>query len=43
LAHDVFIAHSSKDSYVDDEVTSSLEKEGIGCWSAPRDILPGKS
>jgi hypothetical protein len=38
---DVFISHSSKDKHVADEVCATLERSGIRCWIAPRDIRPG--
>jgi hypothetical protein len=41
MAHDVFISHSSKDKVYADAVCARLESEGIRCWIAPRDILPG--
>jgi hypothetical protein len=41
MAHDVFISHSSKDKVYADAVCARLEAEGIRCWIAPRDILPG--
>ena len=41
MAHDVFISHSSKDKVYADAVCAKLESEGIKCWIAPRDILPG--
>jgi parallel beta-helix repeat protein len=41
MAHDVFISHSSKDKPVADAVCAMLESQGIRCWVAPRDILPG--
>ncbi|MEA1887541.1 MAG: TIR domain-containing protein [Bacteroidota bacterium] len=41
MAHDVFISYSSKDKKAADDVCSILEKEGISCWMAPRDITPG--
>jgi hypothetical protein len=43
MAHDVFISHSSKDKTVADAVCGTLEKQGIRCWIAPRDIPPGQS
>jgi TIR domain len=42
MAHDVFISHSAKDKPVADAICAALEREGIRCWIAPRDILPGK-
>lgn len=41
MAHDVFISHSAKDKVTADAVCALLEAEGIRCWMAPRDILPG--
>lgn len=42
MAHDVFISYSSKDKPAADAACSKLEAEGIRCWVAPRDILPGQ-
>lgn len=39
--HDVFISYSSKDKKVADSICHKFESEGIRCWYAPRDILPG--
>ncbi|MFL6227247.1 MAG: TIR domain-containing protein [Pyrinomonadaceae bacterium] len=41
MAHDVFISHSTKDKQVADAVCARLEAEGVRCWIAPRDIMPG--
>ncbi len=41
MAHDVFISYSSKDKPVADAVCAGLEAQGLRCWVAPRDILPG--
>ena len=41
MAHDVFISYSAKDRTAADAVCAALESEGIRCWIAPRDILPG--
>jgi hypothetical protein len=41
MAHDVFISYSSKDKTTADAVCATLENNGIRCWIAPRDILPG--
>jgi hypothetical protein len=41
MAHDVFVSHSSKDKTTADAVCAALESEGIRCWVAPRDIIPG--
>ena len=41
MPHDVFISYSSIDKPTADAITASLEANGIRCWVAPRDILPG--
>jgi hypothetical protein len=41
MAHDVFISYSSKDSEAGEAVRAALERHGIDCWMAPRDIVPG--
>ncbi|HAH65240.1 MAG TPA: toll/interleukin-1 receptor domain-containing protein, partial [Rhizobiales bacterium] len=38
---DVFISYSSKDKPIADAVCAGLEANGLRCWIAPRDILPG--
>ncbi len=43
MSHDVFLSHSSKDKNVANAVCATLEKEGIRCWIAPRDIRAGDS
>jgi hypothetical protein len=42
MAHDVFISYASSDKSVADAACAKLEAEGIRCWIAPRDILPGR-
>jgi hypothetical protein len=39
---EVFISFSSKDKPTADTICALLEREGIRCWIAPRDILPGQ-
>ncbi len=41
MPHDVFISYSSVDSTAGETVCSILEQNGISCWIAPRDIIPG--
>jgi hypothetical protein len=41
MAHDVFISYPNQDKQTADAVVASLEANGIRCWVAPRDILPG--
>ena len=38
-----FISHSSKDKAVAEAVCNFLERNGISCWIAPRDVTPGKN
>lgn len=38
---DVFISHSSKDAELAKRLCSILEENGINCWMAPRNIMPG--
>ena len=39
---EVFISYSSKDKPAADTICALLEQEGVRCWIAPRDILPGQ-
>lgn len=41
-AYDVFISYSHEDKPIADAICASLEANGVRCWIAPRDILPGK-
>jgi len=43
MPHKVFISYSSKDKSTSETVCSILEKDGIPCWMAPRDITPGQN
>ena len=38
---EVFISHSSKDAAVAQTLCGILEQNGISCWMAPRNIMPG--
>ncbi len=40
---DVFISHSSKDKTIADAACAVLERRGLRCWIAPRDVTPGAS
>jgi len=42
MPHDIFISHSSKDKQAADAACATLEKNGIRCWIAPRDVEVGK-
>lgn len=37
----VFVSHSTTDKAKADAVCAALERAGVRCWIAPRDILPG--
>jgi len=40
---DVFVSYASQDKVVADAVVEALEKHGIRCWIAPRDVRAGNS
>lgn len=37
----VFISYASLDSVIAESVCEALEKAGVTCWIAPRDVVPG--
>lgn len=43
MAHDVFISHSTNNRPVANAVCAALESDGVRCWIAPRDVMPGRS
>ena len=43
MAHDVFLSHSAQNREVADAICLALEKAGIRCWVAPRDVRPGRT
>ena len=42
MAFDTFISYASKDKPAADATCAVLERAGIRCWIAPRDIKPGR-
>ena len=38
---DVFVSYASTDAAVANAVVSALERHGLQCWIAPRDVVPG--
>jgi SAM-dependent methyltransferase/PAS domain-containing protein len=38
----LFISHASEDREVAEEIVADLERRGIDCWIAPRNIPPGQ-
>jgi TolB-like protein/Flp pilus assembly protein TadD len=38
---DVFVSYASQDSALANAVVSALERQGLTCWIAPRDVNPG--
>src|ERR1700693_5591328 len=40
-ARDVFVSYASQDVAVANSVVEHLERQGIKCWIAPRDVKPG--
>lgn len=43
MSAQVFISYSAPDRQVADAICSHLEADGLRCWIAPRDVLPGES
>jgi hypothetical protein len=41
MPFDVFISYSVHDKLIAQAVCATLESDGIRCWIAPRDIMPG--
>ena len=39
--HDVFVSYASQDAPVANAVVAALERNGLRCWIAPRDVSPG--
>lgn len=37
----VFISYASKDAVVATALVAALERSGLACWIAPRDVKPG--
>ena len=37
----VFISYASQDMAIADALCAALERAGIGCWIAPRNVRPG--
>jgi hypothetical protein len=42
MPHDVFISYCSEDGPVADAACASLERRGLRCWLAPRDLPRGQ-
>ena len=42
MAYDVFLSHSHVDKTHADAICHSLERAGVRCWVAPRDIRPSE-
>ena len=40
--HNVFISYASTDSAVAGIVCEAMERDGITCWIAPRNVIPGE-
>jgi len=39
----IFLSHASNDKAIADQVCDLLERSGVKCWIAPRDISAEKS
>ncbi|MBV9883890.1 MAG: toll/interleukin-1 receptor domain-containing protein [Sphingomonadaceae bacterium] len=42
MSHDVFISYCSEDGAVADAACAALERRGLRCWLAPRDLPRGQ-
>ena len=42
MAHQIFISYAAEDKPVADAVCEAVEREGIKCWYAPRDVAYGR-
>lgn len=40
---DVFVCHSSQDDAIVAAIVSALERDGVRCWIAPRDVIAGRN
>jgi hypothetical protein len=38
---DAFVSYASHDAPVANSIVEALEKHGLRCWIAPRDVTPG--
>lgn len=43
MTNEIFISYSKINEEATEVVVSGLEKQGVSCWIAPRDVLPGTS
>jgi TolB-like protein len=41
VSHDVFVSYASSDAAVAHAIVEGLERSGLKCWIAPRDVPPG--
>ena len=38
-----FVSHAKEDLKAAQAITAALEKRGLKCWIAPRDVRPGRT
>ena len=43
MSNHVFVSHSHQDAPAAELIVQALEKRGVTCWMAPRDVPPGGS
>ena len=43
MSNHVFVSHSHQDAPAAELIVQALEKQGVTCWLAPRDVPPGGS
>ena len=42
MAKIAFVSHASEDAAIAASITDYLERNGVSCWVAPRDVTPGR-
>jgi TIR domain-containing protein/LCCL domain-containing protein len=42
MAKVAFVSHASEDAAIAVSITDYLERNGVSCWVAPRDVTPGR-
>jgi TIR domain/LCCL domain len=42
MAKVAFVSHASEDAAIAASITDYLERNGVSCWVAPRDVTPGR-
>jgi hypothetical protein len=38
---EVFVSYASQDTAIANAIVAALERHGVKCWIAPRNVIPG--